>query len=173
MSSTQRIRDAFDRMQHVFAKRPAVAGATATMRARIIDGLHCEAREGDWLFSLDLPVDAGGTNAGATPGVHGRAALASCLAMSYSIELARAGIEARSVEVEVQADYDNRGLVGMDNIRPGYLNVRHTLYLDTDAPLDVVQPALEKAQRNSPYLDVFAVAQPVSGQVVFGPRPQV
>ena len=172
MSSTQRIRDAFDRMQHVFAKRPAVAQATATMRARIIDGLHCDAREGDWLLSLDLPIDAGGTNAGATPGVHGRAALASCLAMSYSIELARAGIEARSVEVEVQVDYDNRGLLGMDNIRPGYLNVRHTLYLESDAPLEAVQPALDKAQRNSPYLDVFAQAQPVSGQVVFGPRPK-
>ncbi len=173
MSSMQRIRDAFDRMQNVFAKRPAVAQATATMRARIIDGLHCEAREGDWLLSLDMPVEAGGTNAAATPGVHGRAALASCLAIGYSIELARAGIEARSVEVEVQVDYDNRGILGMDNIRPGYLDVRHTLYLETDAPLDAVQPVLEKAQRNSPYLDVFAHAQPVSGQVVFGPRPQV
>lgn len=44
MSSTQRIRDAFDRMQHVFAKPPAVAQAAATLRARIIDGLRCEAR---------------------------------------------------------------------------------------------------------------------------------
>lgn len=173
MSSSQRIRDAFNRMQHVFTKRPAVAQASATMRARITDGLRCEAREGDWLLSLDMPVDAGGSNTGATPGVHGRAALASCLAMGYSIELARAGIEARSVEVEVQVDYDNRGLLGMDSVRPGYLNVRHTLYIDSDAPLDQVQPALEKAQRNSPYLDVFTHAQPVSGQVVFGPRPQV
>lgn len=169
----QRIRDAFDRMQHVFSKRPAVAQASATMRARIIDGVHCEAREGDWLLSLDMPVEAGGTNAGATPGVHGRAALASCLAIGYSIELARAGIEARSIEVELQVDYDNRGIVGMDNVRPGYLDVRHTLYLETDAPLDMVQPALERAQRNSPYLDVFSIAQPVSGHVVFGPRPQV
>ena len=44
MSSTQRIRDAFDRMQHVFAKRPAVALAISTRRARITDGLRCEAR---------------------------------------------------------------------------------------------------------------------------------
>ena len=172
MSSTQQIRAAFDRMQHVFVARPAVAQASATMRARITDGLHCEAREGDWLLSLDMPVEAGGTGAGATPGVHGRAALASCLAIGYSIELARAGIEARSVEVEVQVDYDNRGLLGMDNIRPGYLDVRHTLYLDTDAPLEDVQPALERAQRNSPYLDIFSNAQPVSGCVVLGPRPQ-
>lgn len=173
MSSTQRIREAFDRMHQVFAKRPAVAQASATMRARIVEGLHCEAREGDWLLSLDMPVEAGGTNTGATPGVHGRAALASCLAMGYSIELARAGIEARSVEVELHVDYDNRGLLGLDDIRPGYLDVRHTLYLDTDAPLDIVHPALERAQRNSPYLDIFSNAQPVSGHVVFGPRPQV
>ena len=129
MSSAKRIRQAFDRMQHVFEKRPAVALATGIMRARIIDSLSCEARKGDWLFPLDLPVDAGGTNSGATPGVHGRAALASCLAMSCSIEFARAEIETRSVEVELQVDYDNRGLMGMDNIRPGYLSVRHTLYL--------------------------------------------
>ncbi|MEO7279446.1 MAG: OsmC family protein [Casimicrobium sp.] len=141
------------------------------MRARVIDGLRCEAREDDWLLSLDMPVEAGGTNSGATPGVHGRAALASCLAIGYSIELARAGIQARSVEVEVQVDYDNRGILGMDNIRPGYLKVTHTLYLETDAALEIVQPALERARRNSPYLDVFSQAQPVSGQVVFGPRP--
>ena len=60
------------------------------MRARVIGGLHCGGREGDWLLLLDLPVDAGGTYAGSTPGVHGRAALASCLALSYGIELARA-----------------------------------------------------------------------------------
>ena len=121
MSSTQRIRDAFDRMQHVFAKRPAVAGATATMRARIIDGLHCEAREGDWLFTLDLPVDAGGTNAGATPGVHGRAALASCLAMSYSIELARAGIEGalRGLPDVLQARYRQCARTGVACSRAG------------------------------------------------------
>ena len=57
MSSTQRIRDAFDRMQHVFAKRPAVALATATIRARIIDGLRCEAREG-W---VDAAVEKAST----------------------------------------------------------------------------------------------------------------
>lgn len=172
MSSLQRIRDSFDRMQHVFERRPAAAQETATMRARIIDGLRCEAFEGDWQFTLDMPTEAGGTGAGPTPGVHGRAALASCLAMSYSIELARAGIEARSVEVELTADYDNRGMLGMANVSPGYLDVRHTLYLECDAPREAVQAALDRARHNSPYLNIFATPQPVSGEVVFGPRPQ-
>jgi uncharacterized OsmC-like protein len=172
MSSMQRIRDSFERMQQVFARRPAAAQATATMSARIIDGLRCETREGDWQFVLDMPAEAGGTGAGPTPGVHGRAALASCLAMSYSIELARAGIEPRSIEVELGVEFDNRGMLGMSNVSPGYLDVRHTLYLECDAPREAVEAALERARHNSPYLHVFSTPQPVSGKVVFGPRPQ-
>lgn len=42
--------------------------------------------------------------------------------MGHSIELARAGVEARSIEVEVQLDYDNRGPSGIDNTGPGYLH---------------------------------------------------
>jgi uncharacterized OsmC-like protein len=172
VSHLQRIRDAFDRMAHVFDKRPSAALDSGVMSARIVEGLRCEAREGDWQFVVDMPRDAGGTGAGPSPGVHGRAALASCLAIGYGISLARAGIEPRSLEVIVQADFDNRGLLGMADVYPGYLAVRHTLYLDCDAPADKVLAAVEQAQRTSPYLHVFADAQPVSGQVVLGRRPQ-
>lgn len=172
MSSQQRLRDAFERMQHVFGKRPAAAQGTAVMRARVVDGARCEASEGDWRFTLDMPADGGGTGAGPTPGVHGRAALASCLAMGYSIELARAGFAPRSVEVEVQTDYDLRGLVGMAGIKPDYAAVRHTLYLDCDGPREALQAVIEKSQRQSIYLEVFARPQAITGQVVFGSRPQ-
>ena len=119
MNAQDHIRNAFGRMAHVFAKRPEAARDTSVMRARVVDGLHCEAQEGNWRFSVDMPVEAGGSGAGPTPGVHGRAALASCLAIGYSICLARAGVAVRSLEVEVAVDYDNRGLVGMDGIYPG------------------------------------------------------
>ena len=173
MSSQQRIRDAFERLQQVFGKRPAAAQGTAVMRARIVDGTRCEASEGDWQFTLDMRTEAGGTGTGPSPGVHGRAALASCLAMGYSVELARAGFEPRSVEVEVQADYDLRGIVGMDGVAPDYAAVRHTLYLDCDGPRETLQAIIEQSQRRSIYLQVFANPQPVTGQVVFGSRPQV
>lgn len=171
MSTLQRLRDAFDRMEHVFNKRPAMALATNVARARVIEGVHCEATEDTWHFALDLPGDSGGTDAGPTPGVLGRAALASCLAMGYSVQLARLGIEPRSIEVEVQADSDHRGMLGLTD-HPGYTALRHTLYLDCDAPAESVQPAIERAQRLSPYLCMFKAGQPVSGAVVFAPRPR-
>lgn len=169
MTTLQALRDAFDRMDHVFSKRPAMALATNVARARVLDGVHCEAVEEGWRFVMDLPVDSGGTDAGPPPGVYGRAALAGCLAMGYSVQLARVGIEPRSIEVEVEADSDHRGMLGLTD-RPGYLALRHTLYLDCDAPRQVLQPAIDRAQRLSPYLSMFKAGQPVSGQVVFAPR---
>lgn len=172
MNHQEHIRNAFDRMEHVFEKRPATALGSGVMSARLVKGLRCEAQEANWRFTIDMPTEAGGSDAGPPPGVHGRAALASCLAIGYGISLARAGITPQSLEVVVQADYDNRGLLGMANVYPGYLAVQHTLYLECDAPREAVQAAIDQAQRSSPYLHVFSDAQPVTGQVVFGPRPQ-
>jgi len=101
-------------------------------------------READWRFTIVMPGVAGGTSAGPPPGVHGRAALASCLVIGYGMCLARAGLTPKSLEVVVQADYDDRGLLGMADVYPGYLKVLH----------------------------IFRDAQPVTGRVVFGPRPQ-
>lgn len=170
MNAQEHIRNAFSRMAHVFAKKPEAARGGSVMRARVVDGLRCEAQEGDWRFSIDMPVEGGGSGAGPTPGVHGRAALASCLAIGYGICLARAGIEVRSLEVEVAVDYDNRGLLGMDGIYPGYLGVRHTLYLDADATPAQLTPVIAEAQRCSPYLHVFADPQPLQGSVIYGAR---
>lgn len=170
MTAQEHIRNAFSRMAHVFAKRPAAASATSVTRARLVDGLRCEAQEDDWRFSIDMPVDGGGSGSGPTPGVHGRAALASCLAIGYGISLARAGIDVRSLEVEIAADYDNRGLVGMDGVYPGYLSVRHTLYLDADATPEQLAPVIAEAQHCSPYLHVFADPQPLQGNVVYHAR---
>jgi uncharacterized OsmC-like protein len=170
MHAQERIRQAIDRMVQVFAKRPAAAQDTSVMRARVVEGLRCEAQEGDWRFSIDMPVEGGGSGAGPTPGVHGRAALASCLAIGYGICLARAGIAVRSLEVEIAADHDTRGLIGMDGVYPGYLGVRHTLYLEADATPEQLGPVIAEAQRCSPYLHIFADPTPVQCNVVYQAR---
>ncbi len=169
MSTMEHIRNAFNRLAHVYGKRPACARFTEVMRARIVDGLRCEAQEDRWRFVSDMPVDAGGSAQGPTPGMHGRAALASCLAIGYAMYLARAGIVVRDLEVEVQADIDYRGLFGFEDVKPGYSAVRHTLFLDCDATPEALAPLLEQAQRHSPYLAIFGEPMALAGRVELGP----
>ncbi len=99
------------------------------------------------------------------------AALASCLAMGYEAWLARAGLSWRSIEVEVQTDFDYRGKLGMDDVYPGCLRVRHALYIDSAAAQESLRRAIDDAQRFSPYLHMFTDAQAVTGEVVYAARP--
>lgn len=172
MSPMEHIRNAFNRVAHVYGKRPGSALFTGVMQARIVDGLRCEAQEDGWRFVVDMPVDAGGSGQGPTPGMHGRAALASCLAIGYAMYLARAGIVVRDLLVEVQADIDYRGLFGVGEVNPGYSAVRHTLFLDCDASADQLSPVLADAQRHNPYLRIFGEPQALTGRVQLGPIPR-
>lgn len=170
MSRSAAIRAAWDRMQAAFERKPALARDVGLMRARVVDGLRCELREGDWTLGVDLPVEAGGSGQHPTPGVYGRGALAGCLAIGYAAWLARAGLGWRSLEVEVRVEFDNRGLVGIAGVNPAYERVQHTLYLDSDEPPEALRRAIDRAQSASPYLHVFADPQPMQGALVLGPR---
>ncbi len=76
-----------------------------------------------------MPAQAGGNATGPTPGVLGRAALGSCLAIGYVMRAAMMNIVFRSVEVEVQADYDDGALFGTSpGVPPGYTAVRYSVH---------------------------------------------
>ena len=169
-STLQRMQLALQRMTEVFTARPARAQGSGTMHARIVDGYRCEAREGGFAFTLDMPAEFGGTGAGPTPGVLGRGALASCLAIGVAQQLAAEGVAARSIDVDVEADFDTRGLLGFDGVPPGYTGVRYTIHVDCDLPADRLAAVVARVERSSPYLHIFRDAQPVTGRLVAGPR---
>jgi len=133
---------------------------TGITMARIEDGLRCVIEDGPWKLAADMPVKAGGEETAPTPGTLGRGALASCLAMGIASWAARRGMPIDAIHVEVQADFDARGELGMDDsIRPGYQAIRYVISIDSPAPADEVASLIEVAERYSPYLDVFAHAQ--------------
>ncbi len=107
-----------------------------------------------------MPEQAGGNTSGPTPGVFGRAALGSCLAIGYMMRAAVMDIQISGLEVEVQADYDDGVLFGtVLNVPPGYLEVRYTVTIESDAPEDKIMEMLDDADKHSPYLDIFSRAQ--------------
>jgi uncharacterized OsmC-like protein len=73
----------------------------------------------------DMPGGVGGRGEEPSPGWLFRAAIASCVASTIGMEAAREGVTLSSLEVEVDSESDDRGILGMDTSVPaGPLSTR-------------------------------------------------
>jgi uncharacterized OsmC-like protein len=153
------IRKAFERCVKALSLRPLMGWPTSVSRTRIRQGVKCEIEEGAWKLTADLPPRLGGSGSAPTPGVFGRAALGSCLAVGYMQHAAKLRVPIASVEVEVQADYDSQSLFGVGNA-PGYREVRYTVTVESSAPAEDVHRVIDEGDAHSPYLRVLVHPQP-------------
>lgn len=166
MSSPDTIKAALERNVKVVTARPSVGQGTAVTKVTLHPGLACDVEEGPWRFNVGMTEKYGGENTGPNPGVFGRAALGSCLAIGYGMWAARLGIPLRALTVEVRARYDVRGELGIDqSVRPGYADIVYVVTVDTDAPDADVQRLLDTADRHSSWLDDLRNPVPVSREV--------
>jgi uncharacterized OsmC-like protein len=164
-SEMEKIRRAFERNARAMELRASVGQGTAVTRVRVTRGLTCEVEEGDWKFTADMGEKSGGNGAGPNPGVLGRAALGTCLAMGYVMWAARRGLELEALEVEIQADYDSRGYHGVGGAEPGYKEIRYLVRAASPAPEAEVLRVLDEADEHSDYLAVFARPQRLRREV--------
>jgi uncharacterized OsmC-like protein len=165
MKGEEKIRTAFERNAKALSLRPAIGQGTAVTRVRLKEGLTCEVEDGKWKLTVDMAEKSGGDNSGPNPGVLGRATLGSCLAIGYTMWAARLGIPLERLEVEVQADYDSRGYHGVDNVTPGYKQIRYIVSIESPAPEAEIIRFLDLADSYSDFLHVFAKPQDVRREV--------
>ena len=174
MAMPDQIKTALERNVKAVSVRPSVGQGTAVTRVRLGTDLRCEIQDGSWKLQAGMTEKYGGDGSAPNPGVLGRAAIGSCLAIGYAMWASRMQVPIASLEVEIQADYDVRGELGAsDDVRPGYGEIRYVVKVESDAPVEDVEKMLEIAERRSPWLDVVANATPMRREVhITGPtRP--
>ena len=166
MSRQQSLSAALDRLENAVTKHPSVGAGTERSISTITDGLRCTSEEGAFRFETDLPDNMGGDGSGPSPGVLGRAALGSCLAMGYQMRAARLGVDLASLSVEVEADFDVVGMLSMESTaRPGYSEVRYHVRVESSAPEADILRVLDEGDVLSPYRDVFSARTPLTRTV--------
>ena len=159
MKEQDEIKNKFERTIKALTLKPSLGHGTGVSKTRIINGLTCETKEGDWVFKSDMPKQIGGYDTASSPGALGRAALGSCLAIGYMMWASKLEIKIDSLEVEIQADYDDGGLFNTSDSPPGYLVIRYLVKIKSPASADEIENLLNKGDKHSPYLDVFSRAQ--------------
>ena len=156
---SEKLKHSVERSIKALSLKPTLGLGTGISKTTIKNGLTCEIQEGKWKFVADMPEAIGGNGQGPTPGVYGRAALGSCLAIGYMIMAALMEIPIKMLEVEVQADYNDGALLGTANVAPGYSEVRYTITIESEAAEEDVLKMIDEADHHSPYLDVFSRPQ--------------
>lgn len=156
MEGVRKIKEAFERNAKALDLRPSIGQGTAVTKVRLAGGLRCEVEEGDWKLTVDASPKSGGDNQGPNPGIIGRAALGTCLAQAYTIWAAMLGVPLKSLAIDIEADYDARGIYGNVDVPVHYREIRYSVSIESDAPESEVAAMMEKAEQHCPYLQIFA-----------------
>ena len=156
MKTKQSIKEAFERKEKALVRMPSIGKAGVTTKIQVTNGMTCQIQEGDWTLIADMSEKNGGNNRGPTPGTFGRAALGSCLAITYIMYASKMNVPIENLEVEVQVDFDARGMYGIEDVRAGYSEVRYTVKVESPVSEEEIMKVLDKADKHSSYLDLFA-----------------
>jgi len=153
----EKLQKAMERNIRAIDLRPSIGRGTAVTRVRIRDGCTADIEDGGWKLIADESVKDGGNGEGPDPGVYGRAALGSCVAMGYAQWAAKFGVPLDTIEVDVEADYDAVTMFGLDDSRPaGWSAMRYVVRIESSAPEADVQRVIDYADAHSPLLDDFS-----------------
>jgi uncharacterized OsmC-like protein len=116
----------------------------------------------------DMPTGIGGTASAPSPGWFLRAAEASCIAALVGIRAAALGIELASVDVEVDSESDDRGILGLagESVPAGALSTRAVISIDAPAASRGEVEALASwAVDHCPVMDTVKRAVPIEVEV--------
>jgi len=163
------IGDAIRRAREYLALRPAEARNEDTAAvARIESGLRCRVEgPGGAAIVTDMSTSVGGAASALSPGWLLRASHAACDATLIAMRAAEEGIELTRLEVVVDSESDDRGMLGMDDsVPPGPLRTRVRVSIAAPgAPESQLRAIVDWAHRHSPVDDALARAVPVGFQV--------
>jgi uncharacterized OsmC-like protein len=166
MADAKDLKTAIERNIRALTLRPSVGRGTASTVVRMREGTTVDIEDGGWKFVADEMPGDGGNGLGPDPGVLGRAALGSCIAIGYVMWAAVKEIPLDSVEVIVEADYDGNALFGTDDsLPPGWTAMRYKAVISSPAPEEAVREMVDFADRHSSLLGSFERAVPVTREL--------
>jgi len=168
MSNTK-IRDALAQATAYLTAHPAEARYTDSPATAVLESGLAVTVQGPNGMSVrtDMPKSVGGGDASPSPGWILRAAQASCLATLIAMRAAQQGIDLGRIEVVVDSESDDRGILGLDDSVPaGPLSSRARIRIGRkDSPAKQVDEIVRWAEAHCPVQDAVRRAIPCTVEV--------
>ncbi len=169
MSDEDTIRSALEKARTYLSEHPEEARYTdSVVTATLKEGLRFEVRDDDGhLTETDMPTGVGGTDIAGSPGWLLRGAIASCAATFIAMAAATEGVRLSALEVTVDSESNDLGLLGLDpNVPAGPLSVRTRVAIASpNADETRLRALVGDAVARCPVSDAIARAVPTSIEV--------
>jgi uncharacterized OsmC-like protein len=166
---TQEIRSAIEAAVGYLTEHPDEARYTDSQAvATIEEGLRCRVTGPDGASVVtDMPPSVGGGGSAPSAGWLFRASMASCIATVIAMRAAQQGVELSGLEVTVDSESDDHGILGMDDDVPaGPLSVRVGVRISSpDAEPDRLRAIAEWGADHCPVCDATRRAVPMTRQI--------
>lgn len=135
--------------------------------ARIGEGLRSTVEGPDGAhLTTDMPEGVGGSNSAPSPGWFLRAAVASCEATLITMRAAQLGVTLSDLEVTVDSESDDRGILGIDDGVPaGPLTGRVHVKIAGDGTDAELRAIVEWAHKHCPVSDAVVRAIPTTLEI--------
>ncbi|WP_435198664.1 OsmC family protein [Janibacter sp. GS2] len=163
---------------------PGLADVTFGLESEWLDGCHQRASTTDlrqngevvethttrYTMESDEPAALLGTDKAASPAEYVLQALAGCYAVTFAANAAARGIELDSLRLDMRADLDLHGFLGLDeSVRPGVQEVRVDVHAtSSNSSREQLQELTDAVQQRSPIRDTLASAVTVKTILVGG-----
>jgi uncharacterized OsmC-like protein len=166
---TEGIQKALEAATAYLAQNPEQARSTdGAAVASLVDGLVVRVTGADGAsVTTDMVSSVGGTATAPSPGWLLRAAMASCVVTLIAMRAAMLGIELEKVDVTVDSESDDRGILGIDEAVPaGPLSSRVSIALTAPGvdPASLEQMA-KWGVRHCPVFDALERPIPITIEV--------
>lgn len=166
------IADALEKAAEYLKSHPHEARYTDSAAVATLEGglkVSVSSEDGS-LVTTDMPVSVGGSNTAPSPGWLYRAALAACTVTLIRMRAAMLGIQLGDVEVVVDSESNDFGILGIDaSVPAGPLNVRFRVRLQAaDADPGALRELVEWAVEHCPVVDATKRAVPVNVEIEAG-----
>ena len=163
MSNTK-IRDALAQATAYLTTHPNEARYTDSAATAVLESGLAVTVQGPNGASVatDMPKSVGGGDGAPSPGWLLRAAQASCLATLIAMRAAQEGIDLGRIEVAVDSESDDRGILGLDDSVPaGPLSSRARVRIGRkDVPPGQLNAIIHWAEVHCPVQDAVSRAIP-------------
>jgi hypothetical protein len=85
--------------------------------------------------------------------------------MAVKNQAVMSNVSVTAVEVDVEADYDDRGMYHMDGVSPGFTDFRLCINVNSPAPQEKITEIIETALNTSTWFAVFTHSQNIATDI--------